>query len=389
MGEKQKGPFYSASVILTHDENEREGRRSTFPFISDAEKLSKVLVLTEKSRAEIDAVSRVYPLRVPPFYADLIEKDNPLCPIRLQSIPTMEELAKFGVLDPLNEKSIEITPSFLKRYPKRGVFLVSAECAMYCRFCNRKRFVGKKFEPRLSRDETLAYLEGDTEIREVIMSGGDPFMLDPAEFDYVLSRLKRMEHVKVIRVSTRMPVVFPQRVELHRAAIRKHAPLWLVIHINHPREMTQACIDTIRILREAGSTVISQTVLLRRVNDCVHILASLFQKLVAVGVKPYYLFQLDEVAGARHFKVRIETGIELMRLLRGTVSGLCMPEYAVDLTGGLGKVPIDYTYVKKRKGRELHVENLYGQRGMYLNDGQKSRCYACGVCSTPNSSSQQ
>jgi lysine 2,3-aminomutase len=361
----------------------KEGNVLTLPFILRSDQLSRVAPLDSVSREEIDKVSSHYPFSIPPFYAGLIDWNNPTCPIRLQSIPSREELAGNGVSDPLDEKGIAVTPSFLKRYPGRGVFLVSSRCAMYCRFCNRKRLVGHDATVEGSREATLAYLEQDREIREVIVSGGDPFILDPAELAYVLSRLRKIQHIKILRVSTRMPVVFPERMEGHREAIRKNAPLWLVVHINHPREVTPEFVRSVTALRRDGCTVVSQTVLLRRVNDCHRILGNLFERLVETGIKPYYLFHLDDVNGASHFKVRLETGVAIMRALRGSVSGLCMPHYALDITGGVGKVPVDHAYVKNIRGKKIRAENAYGSPGTYLNDARKSACNRCGLCDDP------
>jgi lysine 2,3-aminomutase len=325
-------------------------------------------------------VSAVYPFRVPRFYGSLMERENPSCPLRLQAVPTDAELGRLGATDPLGEGLISVTPSFFQRYPGRGVFLVTAECAMYCRFCNRRRLVGRGFRPQDSREETFAYLEQSDEIREVIVSGGDPLMLQPAELEYVLGRLRKIERIGVVRVSTRVPVVFPEGLERHREAIKRHSPLWFVIHINHPREVTPEFRGAVRALREAGIIIVSQTVLLRRVNDCRHILARLFEKLVALGVKPYYLFQLDDVKGATHFKVRLETGIGIMRALRKFASGLCIPQYALDITGGRGKIPLENGYVRGRAGQRVSMENLYGAEGTYMDNGEESTCNDCGVC---------
>ena len=357
-----------------------EGKPLTLPFLSDVESLSSTIRLDRASEEEIERVSRVFPLRVPPFYAGLMDPENPLCPIRLQAVPTTEELSETGVADPLGEASIALTPAFFKRYSGRGVFLTTAECAMYCRFCNRRRLVGRGFDPAVFREETLAFIETCEEVREVILSGGDPLMLDPIELDHILSRLRRIDHVKVIRLSSRMPVVFPERVEIHREAIKRHAPLWFIVHINHPKEVTPEFVEAINGLRDSGASCISQTVLLRRVNDCRHILARLFELLVEAGVKPYYLFQLDDVTGATHFKVRIEEGLSIMKGLRAAASGLCMPQYALDITGGLGKVPLEGPYLGPRAGDRVRLENIHGQQGTYLDDGKESKCNSCGIC---------
>jgi len=357
-----------------------QGRLMNDRLVSDVERLGRIINLDNESRKTIEDVSAVYPFRIPLSYAGLMERENPLCPIRLQAVPSSLELGSTGEVDPLGEGQIAVTPSFFKRYPGRGVFLITAECAMYCRFCNRRRIVGRGFRPEESREETFSYLEKCDEIREVILSGGDPLMCDAAELEYVLGRLKKIDRISVLRVSTRVPVVFPEALDRHRRAIKRYGPFWFIVHINHPREVTPEFIGAVRSVREAGAVVISQTVLLRRVNDCVHVLADLFERLVALGVRPYYLFQLDDVVGAAHFKVRLETGISLMRSLRRSVSGLAVPCYALDITGGLGKIPLENGYIKGRDGRRVFMQNLYGETGAYMDDGEESQCNNCGLC---------
>jgi len=359
----------------------REGTSTTLPFIHTAEELASLLSLDNKTKEDIGKISKLHSFKIPKYYLDLMEKDNPLCAIRKQAVPSIEELTGNGDPDPLNEENISKTPSFFQRYQNRGVFLVSSDCAMYCRFCNRRRLIGKKWDARLHWESTFQYLERDRETHEVIISGGDPFTLSSDELDYILSRLRSIRSIKSIRISTRMPVVYPEGLKQgHFDALKKSAPLWIVIHINHPREVSPDFIETINRLRYAGGIVISQTVLLRGVNDCPHILARLFENLIYCGVKPYYLFQLDDVKGAGHFKVKLKKGVEIMRYLRANTSGLAMPQYALDITGGLGKVAVDYKYIKKRKGNTVLVEGLSGKTGIYNDDAKQSNCSGCNIC---------
>jgi lysine 2,3-aminomutase len=358
-----------------------EGTTTTLPFIQNVEHLSKYLSLDDKEKGDIDNVSHYHPLKIPEYYISIMDKDNPFCPIRKQSVPSGEELINNGKLDPLNEKGYSATPAFIKKYPGRGVFLVNAECAMYCRFCNRRRFTGGGWNPRKYWEETFRYIEKDEEIHEVILSGGDPFMLSPDELQYILGRLRIIERIKVIRISTRVPVVFPNGLhEDHLAVIKGNSPIWIVVHINHPKEITPVFMEKMKRFREAGGIIISQTVLLRGVNDCPYILQNLFENLIYCGIKPYYLFQLDEVRGAMHFKVKIAKGIEIMRFLRINTSGLALPHYVIDIPGGLGKVPVDYRYIKKRKTNKIHLEGFSATMGIYCDDGKKSRCTECGLC---------
>ena len=377
-GRKTEEPIYYHFSKLSRNE---EGNSVTLPFIDNVHDLAEALALDERLKAEISRVSLIYPLRISSHYLSLIDKEGPsVCPVGRQALPSAEELADTGEVDPLNEKESLKTPVFIKRYPGRGVFLVSAECAMYCRFCNRRRLVGKGWNPALFREETLDYLEEDGEIQEVILSGGDPFMLPSEELAYVLGRLKGMGK-RTVRISTRMPVVAPERLSGdYYEALDRWSPLWVVIHINHPAEITTAFVEAVRSFRKAGASLVSQTVLLRGVNDCPHILGRLFEELVSHGVKPYYLFQFDEVKGACHFKVRIDKAIDIMRTLRKTVTGLAVPHLALDITGGLGKVPLDYRYIKERRGGAIEVESPLGGLGTYADDGEESRCMGCGLC---------
>ncbi|NLW35551.1 MAG: KamA family radical SAM protein [Syntrophorhabdus aromaticivorans] len=378
MGEEQKGSFRTATLELL---KKKEGRLTTLPFITRVADLANHLSLSKQSKSEIDRVSRVFPFRIPEFYLQLMDKGNPVCPIRMQSLPSLEELEGTGETDPLGEQRISITPSFLKKYPGRGVFLAGARCAMYCRFCNRRRLVGRQWNPKLSWEESFLQMERQADLKEIIVSGGDPFMLPVCDFAYVMERLRAINRIRIVRVSTRIPVVYPEGLlEGQLKALSGMPSLWIVIHINHPREISPEFIDAVRRLKGIGANMLSQTVLLRRVNDCARILRNLFETLVSLGIKPYYLFQLDEVAGAGHFKVRIEEGIRIMRHLRENCSGLAIPHYALDITGGLGKIPLDYRYIKGRKGEEVHVESPAGVAGMYTDNGKKSECASCGIC---------
>ena len=348
--------------------------------MSHPQQLVDFAPLHDVNVADITAVSRRYPFKIPPFYAHLIDWSNPFCPIRLQALPTLQELTDGQTPDPLDEESIRVTPSFLKRYPKRGVFWVSGQCAMYCRFCNRRRMVGRGWDPELSREETLDYLECNHEITEVILSGGDPMMLPASELGYILEKLRGIPRIQTIRISSRLPVVYPMGIQReHLKAIKKASPVWFIVHINHPREITPEFLEVVRLLRESGAILLSQTVLLRMINDCSGILGNLFERLIQAGVKPYYLFQLDDVAGTAHFKVKVQTGLSIIKQLRREISGLCIPHYALDITGGLGKVPIDNQYIEDA-GEDLRVKNLTGRVGVYRDTGDTSTCVSCGIC---------
>ncbi|OPY83339.1 MAG: L-lysine 2,3-aminomutase [Syntrophorhabdus sp. PtaU1.Bin153] len=378
MGEEQKSSLRTATLELLRN---KEGRPATLPFITRVTELSKYLSLNKQLQDEIEKVSTVFPFRIPEFYLKLMDKENPLCPLKMQSLPSLEELRGTGEADPLGEEPASVTSSFIKKYPGRGVFLAGVQCAMYCRFCNRRRFVGRQWNTKSSWEESFLQMERLVDLKEIIVSGGDPFMLPVSDFAYVMERLRAIERIKIIRVSTRIPVVYPDGLSRdHIEALSGIPSLWIVIHINHPREVSPEFIDAVRRLREIGANILSQTVLLRRVNDCARVLHILFENLVTLGIKPYYLFQLDEVMGAGHFKVKLEEGIRIMRYLRKNCSGLAIPHYALDITGGFGKIPLDHRYVKRRKGNEVYVESPAGVVGIYTDNGKKSVCTSCGLC---------
>lgn len=323
-----------------------------------------------------------HPFKVPGFYLDLIDPENPLCPIKGQAFPSALEEREGGSEDPLGENGISLTPILLKRHPNRCVFLVSSECAMYCRFCNRKRFAGRGIDPRPFLEPSFKHIEDDPLITEVILSGGDPFMLNANELGPILQRLRSMKKVLTIRLSTRVPVVCPEGLtEPHLEAVKDASPLWVVIHINHPKEVTKEFLEAVSRIRMTGCSLISQTVLLRNINDCPHVLHDLFERLTTAGVKPYYLFQLDEVFGSSHFKVRLDRGREIMAFLRQHASGLALPRYVLDIPGGLGKVPVDEEHVRRIAGSTLvNLVSAAGVVGFYDDNGEESTCMDCGIC---------
>lgn len=379
IGEFISNPFRNLTTA-------REGTAGALPlFIQSIDSLSQYISFDEETTQTLRKVVSFHSLKIPRHYLELMDFDNPLCPIRQQSVPSVLELQDNGHTDPLNENRTSVTPALVRRHEDRVVFLVTSRCAMYCRFCNRKRVVGKGWNPEAYKDTSIQYIKDNRQIREVILSGGDPFMLAPSDLNDILRQLREIPGLGIIRISTRMPVVHPDGLtEEHLEVIRAYAPLWIVVHINHPKEISDQFRTLARKIRESGNIIISQTVLLRGINDCAHILSNLFHNLLFLGIKPYYLFQLDEVTGAAHFKVRLEQGIRIMRTLREISSGLAMPHYALDITGGLGKVSLDYNYIKERKGNKVYVENPIGANGVYDDDGRESTCVHCGICGNNN-----
>ncbi len=327
----------------------------------------------DPANAGLDMVPEpnVLPIRVPRYYLDLIDWFDPNDPLRRQVLPLPSEAAILpdDLRDPIGDDANSPVPGIVHRYPDRVLFLLTATCAVHCRFCFRREFIGKPIRT-LRPDQfagALRYVADHPEIWEVILSGGDPLVFPDAYLESVFRRLRDIPHVKVIRIHSRTPAIFPERLTTAFADIaRSHAPVYLVIHVNHPREVTNTFAERVGQVVDRGVPVLSQTVLLRGVNDDIATLAELFRRLVEARVKPYYLHQLDRAPGTNHFRVPIRRGLELMRGLRGNVSGLCLPTYILDIPGGHGKVPIDGEYVHARDEHVYDVVNHRGERFDYL-----------------------
>lgn len=312
------------------------------------------------------AVAARYPMRITPHYLGLIRE--PGDPIWRQCVPDPLELSDHRqVDDPLDEERLSPVPGLIHRYPDRVVWLVSAVCAVYCRFCMRKRSVGCASGASVPAafDRAIAYIAANGEIRDVILSGGDPLLLADEVLDEILSRLRRIDHVEIVRIGSRVPVTLPERItpKLCRM-LKKHQPLYLNTHFNHPLEITPESAAACAMLADAGIPLGNQTVLLRGVNDEPLVMKSLMQKLLAIRVRPYYIHQMDLVRGTGHFRTKVEQGIQVMEALRGYTSGLAAPYYVIDLPGGKGKVPVLPEYLRREEGR-LFVRNYLGEEVEY------------------------
>ena len=295
----------------------------------------------EISEAGVGEVLSHYPMRINPYYLALIKKERDA--LYNQAVPDLREITDTGGYeDPLNEEGLSPVPGLTHRYPDRVLFLVSGECAMYCRFCNRKRKVGRSLvvTEEMIR-EGLSYIKRTPKVRDVLLSGGDPLLLPDRKLHVVLSELRSISHVEIIRIGTRVPCTLPQRVtpELANLLTGFH-PLYINTHFNHPREITPEAALACTRLADAGIPMGCQTVLLKGVNDDVGVMRLLMQKLLTIRVRPYYLFQADLVRGTAHFWTSIEKGLGIMERLRGHTAGLSMPQFVVDLPGGGGKVPL-------------------------------------------------
>jgi len=315
----------------------------------------------EVDRKGLEAVTARYPMRINPYYLGLIRKKGD--PIYRQCIPDVREiLDEAGVEDPLNEEGDSPVPGLTHRYPDRVLFLISSQCAMYCRFCNRKRKVGQpSMVSEASIREGLSYIRGHRKIRDVLLSGGDPLLLGNRQLLRILADLRAAPHVEIIRIGTRVPCTLPQRITPQLAhLLGGFKPLYINTHFNHPDEITEASARACNRLADAGIPLGCQTVLLKGVNDDPGVMKRLMQKLLTIRVRPYYLFQADPVKGTSHFWAPVKRGLEIVSALQGHTSGLCMPHFAVDLMGGGGKVPLLPEYITGREGKSLIVRNYAG-----------------------------
>jgi len=307
-----------------------------------------------------------FEFRISPAMVDLIRE--PGDPIWLQYVPTVQELEiEDGIVDSLAEDAHSPVPNITHRYPDRALFLVSPVCASYCRFCTRRRKVGDPEKiPMAQLESAFHYLEVHTEIRDVIMSGGDPLLLSDRRLDEICARLRAIPHLEIIRIGSRVPCHLPERITPELCGIlRKYHPFYINTHFNHPDELTPAAVHALGMLADAGIPLGCQTVLLKGVNDDPAVMKRLMQKLLAARVRPYYIYQCDQVAGAEHFRTSVEKGLEIIRALRGWTSGLAVPHFVIDAPGGGGKIPLLPEYVEAMDDDQVVLRNYAGKTYVY------------------------
>ncbi len=333
--------------------------------LDKAEDLLGIKFPEELSR-NFNEVVKKFPLSVTPYYLSLIDCDNlENDPIYKQSFPSIEELTitSLDMQDPLHEDKDCPVPGLTHRYPDRVLLLVSNSCSMYCRHCTRKRKVGDQdtIPGKAQINKGIEYIKDHPQIRDVLLSGGDPFLLPDDYLDWILAELRGIKHVEVIRIGTRTPVVLPQRITdgLIRV-LKKYHPLWINTHFNHPRELTSSSRHALAKLADAGIPLGNQSVLLSGVNDCPRIMRSLVHKLVANRVRPYYLYQCDLSEGLSHFRTPVGKGIEILESLIGHTSGFCVPTYVIDAPGGGGKIPVMPNYLISWSTNKVVLRNYEG-----------------------------
>lgn len=354
--------------------------------ITTVEGLARVLPLSGEARAEIGLVTQRYPLSITPYYLSLINPDDPADPIWKQSVPSLPEITmgSMGLEDPLGEKEDSVVPGLVHRYPDRALMVLTDICPMLCRHCTRKREWrhGGWVRSEAEIEAMLDYLRRNTRVRDVLLSGGDPLTLSTGHLESVIARVREIKHVEIIRIGSRYPVVLPQRIDAELCdMLSKYGPIWLNTHFNHPREITpEAAAACLRLLR-AGVPVNNQTVLLRGINDNVETITELCHGLLKARVRPYYLFQCDEVQGTEHLRTPVETGIRIIEGMRGFTSGLAIPTFVVDLVQGGGKVPLQPNYVLSLTGDEVLLKNYEGKVFRYRNPVTQDR--AGGIPAVP------
>lgn len=317
------------------------------------------------------------PLSITPYYASLIPKNMAGHPLRKCVVPTAGEWVKLPCEsdDPLGEDHQSPVPGLVHRYPDRVLFLLTDFCSTYCRYCTRSRVVGHG-EIRASRarwEKALAYIAASPCVRDVLLSGGDPLILSDDRLEWVLSRLRKIPHVEIIRIGTKVPAVLPQRITSKLVKmLKKYHPLWMSLHFTHPEECTPETFNACALLADAGIPLGSQTVLLKGVNDNVQVMTQLMHRLMKMRVRPYYLYQCDPITGSGHFRTAISQGLDIIRGMRGFTTGYAVPTYVVDAPGGGGKIPLMPDYVDGRTGDDLVLTNYENKSYAYPDPGLES-----------------
>jgi lysine 2,3-aminomutase len=353
--------------------------------VDSLESLGAVYDLSDSEREGFGRASSIFRFGTTPYYALLADPNDPACPIRRQIVPRLEEtsFAAGERADPLGEERLEVVPNLVHRYPDRALLLATDRCPVYCRFCTRRRIVGRT-ERQATREllhEALEYIREHSELREVIVSGGDALMLGDNQLAFLLGELAAIRHLDLVRIATRMPVTCPMRVsEALVDLFVRYRPIYVMTHFNHPKECTERAAKACAMLIDRGVVVHNQSVLLRGVNDDASTIAELNRRLVRMRVTPYYLHQCDLAEGIEHFRTPLSVGVEIIDALRGHMSGLAVPQLCVDVPGGLGKVTVQPDWVVKRSGRATTFRTYSGARGEYLDpsdpiDTESSRPY--------------
>lgn len=354
--------------------------------VRDIATLKKIIKVDESKEQDLTKCLEKFKMGITPYYASLMDEDYDRGVIRLQAVPKIYELdvAADDHADPLHEDVDSPVPGLTHRYPDRVLLLVTHICSMYCRHCTRRRMVGDNDQHLSTKqiDECINYIREHKEVRDVLISGGDPFTLSTNRLEYILKSLREIEHVEIIRIGSRMPVVMPQRITDNLVnMIKKYHPVYVNTHFNHPQEITREAKEACEKLANAGIQLGNQTVLLRDVNDCPNIMKRLMHELLMIRVKPYYIYQCDLSRGISHFRTSISKGMEIMENLRGHTTGMAVPTFVVDAPGGGGKIPVMPNYLISQSDRRFVLRNYEGVITTYTQpENVFSDCGHCNIC---------
>ena len=361
--------------------------------IETLEDLKKYVKLTAEEEEGVRKTLSTLRMAITPYYLSLIDPNDPHDPVRRQCIPTALEThqAAADLLDPLHEDEDSPTPGLTHRYPDRVLFLITDMCSMYCRHCTRRRFAGQT-DNECGPDrieKALEYIEKTESVRDVLLSGGDALMVSDKKLEYIISRLRQIPHVEIVRLGTRTPVVCPQRITPELCdMLKKYHPVWINTHFNHPNEVTAESKRACEMLANAGIPLGNQSVLLRGVNDCVHVMKNLVHELVKMRVRPYYIYQCDLSMGLEHFRTPVSKGIEIIEGLRGHTSGFCIPTFVVDAPGGGGKTPVMPQYVISQAPGKVVLRNFEGVITTYTEPTEYHSECNCPECQAARAKEQ-
>ena len=353
--------------------------------VETLEDLKKYLNLTPEEEEGVCRTLGRLRMAITPYYLSLIDLSDPFDPIRRQAVPTQHELeaAPYEAADPLHEDTDSPVKGLTHRYPDRVLFLVTDQCSMYCRHCTRRRFAGQTdcAVPMEQIEKCIDYIRHHEEVRDVLLSGGDALMLSDGLLEKIIRELRTIDHVEIIRIGTRTPVVCPQRITPELCdMLKKYHPIWVNTHFNHPSEITPEAAAACARLADAGIPLGNQSVLLAGVNDCVHVMKKLVNELVYIRVRPYYIYACDPSLGLSHFRTPVSKGIEIMEGLRGHTSGLCVPTFVVDAPGGGGKTPVMPTYLISQTPHKIVLRNFEGVITTYTEPVHYEENCHCPVC---------
>jgi lysine 2,3-aminomutase len=357
--------------------------------IETVDDLKKYINLSgEEEEAIIESLKSIR-MAITPYYLSLIDNDNPNCPIRMQSVPSIMELHKAAsdLDDPLHEDSDSPVPGLTHRYPDRVLFLITDQCSLYCRHCTRRRFAGHRDAamPKERIDRCIDYIARTPQVRDVLLSGGDALLISDEQLEYVIKKLREIPHVEIIRIGTRVPVVLPQRITPQLVEmLRRYHPVWVNTHFNHSDEITAESSAACIRLVDAGIPLGNQSVLLRGINDCVYIMKQLVHNLVKIRVRPYYIYQCDLSTGIEHFRTPVSKGIEIIENLRGHTSGYAVPTFVVDAPGGGGKIPVMPTYLISQSPGKVILRNYEGVVTAYTQPAEYKESCKCPQCEKDN-----